>query len=110
MRGNTGHIHQHPEVDSTATVGQTGKNVLEITAWDLIAEHGPDLVGRRIWTMPNGGWPGGVARVIELYHDEGAPEIVLQVQGLEPHLEYPDDDRIIGVFDYERCYLLQEPA
>jgi hypothetical protein len=49
---------------------------------------------------PNGSviGPGGLARVTKLYHDESAPDILFQVEGLEEQAKYPDGDKTIGVF------------
>lgn len=114
MRGDTGNIHPAPAevehyLDRKFTIEEPkGKSILECTAADLVRDHGEGLVGRRVWTPRNGGWPGGLARVTELYHDPAAPEILFQVEGLEPTFKYPDDDKTTGMFDYEICYLLTE--
>ena len=79
-----------------------------MNAYDLVKKHGKNLVGRTIMTEQEGAWPGGKARVLELFPDkEGAPEIVMQVRGLERqgrHVDNEDDD--IGVFDHEEVTLL----
>lgn len=110
MRGDTG--FNHPVEVVQIEPPRDGNSILECTAADLVRDHGASLVGRRVWTQPYGAWPGGVARVTELYHDENAPDIVFQVEGLEPNARYPEGedgpDRAMGVFDHERCYLLRE--
>ncbi len=119
MRGDSG--FQHPQPDEkgqylyqrmTVEPPKDGKSILECTAADLVRDHGESLVGRRVWTKPIGAWPGGLARVVELYHDENAPDILFQVEGLETNARYPEGehgpDKVIGVFADETCYLLTE--
>lgn len=52
-----------------------------------------ELVGREIMTQPFGDWPGGVAKITDVYPDPEAHEIVLQV-------EHPEHGEI-GVFAFE---------
>lgn len=69
-----------------------------MTALDLVNKLGTTLLGRMVNTAAIGEYPGGVAKVIELYPDaEDSPEIVFQVS----HSTFGE----IGVFDYEECSL-----
>lgn len=54
-----------------------------ILAGDAVKKYGERLVGQEIVTAKVGYWPGGRARVLELYHDPAAPEIVLQVKATQ---------------------------
>jgi hypothetical protein len=108
LRHNTGFIHL-PKGLAVVTPPDAGKSTLFLsTAKDLLRDHGEALVGRKVWTQRIGNWPGGLARVTKLYHDESAPDILFQVEGLEEQAKYPDGDKTIGVFDFEPCLLLTE--
>lgn len=66
----------------------------DIRADDAVEKFGADLVGMEVLTEPYGDWPGGRCKVTEIQPDDGATEIVFQVELLET-----GDD--IGVFDHE---------
>ncbi len=75
----------------------------------MLAETGQikPLIGRRIFTMQIGDWPGGAATIIALTPDPaGAPEIVFQVRHVSEN--DPETGRLfeIGVLDHEDVDLL----
>ena len=51
-----------------------------ILAGKAVKKYGEKLVGLEITTAMVGAWPGGRAKVLELYHDPAAPEIVLYIK------------------------------
>ena len=61
-------------------------------------KFGSKLLGRDISTLPMGSWRGGMCRIIEIYPDEAAPEIVMQVRRL-------CDNEEIGIFAEENVYI-----
>jgi hypothetical protein len=65
----------------------------EKTAKQFVVMYGKALIGRKVFTAAIGNYPGGVATVVRLGDDPGAPDIVLIVQ--------PEGQDEIGVFDYE---------
>ena len=58
-----------------------------------------ELIGQTIRTQPCGFWPGGLAKVRELYPDKKAEEIVMQVRGTQGQGE-------IGVFENEQIEIV----
>jgi len=70
-----------------------------VNAKDLLDKYGETLLGRTVFTQAVGPWPGGISRVVELYPDPNAPEILFNVR-----LEYGGGE--IGVFDDQRCDLV----
>lgn len=71
-----------------------------MNAGDLVNLYGASLVGRYVLTERIGDWPGGLALVKGLYHDEDAPEIVLLV-------EQKGRD-MMGVFEDEKIILIPD--
>ena len=69
-----------------------------ILAKELAKREGENLLSREVLTSACGEYPGGMATVIELAPDPGAPEIVFNVR--------LDDWGEIGVFDYEMVALV----
>lgn len=69
-----------------------------MNAKQLVDLYGKDLIGRVVWTLPMGEYPGGPATVTALCEDEAAPEIVLNVH----HPVFGP----CGVFDFEEVALL----
>lgn len=63
------------------------------TAKQFVVTYGKALIGRKVFTVAIGDYPGGVATVMRLGDDPNAPDIVLIVQ--------PEGQDEIGVFDYE---------
>jgi len=82
-------------------------------AEDLLRTYGERLLDKRIFTMPYGAWPGGVAKIIAIQPDEGALEIVFTVRGEDEAVKLAvergrlDSDEI-GVFDHEEVILLTQ--
>jgi len=63
-------------------------------------------LGREIFTLPMGAWPGGVCQIVEHEPDPAAPEIVMTVE----HATAPDplgdnNPWRIGVFGHETVFL-----
>lgn len=87
-----------------------------LLAGQAVKKYGDSLVGKEIITVRVGAWPGGRAKVFELYNDPAAPEIVLQVKGVENNtrvtraiLSGQLDSDEIGVFENEEIILLEPP-
>lgn len=76
-----------------------------ITSGRAVEKYGKSLVGRRIvaptWAEGGQGFTGGLCRVIGLYHDPAAPEIVFQVITERENEE-------CGMFDAEVIAILHE--
>lgn len=72
-----------------------------MTAKTAVKVFGKSLIGKTIITQASGEWVSGLAKVVELYPDEEAREIVMQVkQGREE----------IGVFENEQIQIvINEP-
>ena len=69
-----------------------------MNAKQLVEAYGEALIGRAVWTMPLGEYPGGAAIVTALNEDENAPEIVLNV--IHPRFGP------CGVFNFEEVELV----
>jgi hypothetical protein len=72
-----------------------------------------ELIGRKILTEAIGAWPGGLAEIIDVIPDPNAPEIVFEVRGLDPEVQYAInagalEDETIGVFGYEEVELVPD--
>lgn len=87
-----------------------------LLAGQAVKKYGDGLTGREIVTVKVGAWPGGRARVLELYSDPAAPEIVLQVKAVENNtrvtraiLSQQLDSDEIGIFENEEIILLDPP-
>jgi len=80
-----------------------------MTAFELVA-RGEILVGLHIMTAAIGSYPGGPAKITELYPDlQAAPEIIFQVENPDfASAENPKGS--IGVFEDEPVKLLDDPA
>jgi hypothetical protein len=76
------------------------------TAGELRAHYGDELIGRLIVTEPYGAFPGGPAKVLELYDDSNAPEIVLYVRYLYRDIVATNENGELGVFENEVAHLL----
>lgn len=77
-----------------------------MNAEKLVKRMGESLIGRVVFTEEVGEYPGGLAKVVEIHPDPGAPEIVFNVQ----NSEWADDDggNIIGVFADEEVELISQ--
>lgn len=56
------------------------------------------LIGKKICSMPMGGYPGGFAKIVEVFPDHSAPEIIFNVH----NKNYPE---IMGIFDDEKYWI-----
>jgi hypothetical protein len=70
-----------------------------MNARTAVKTFGELLIGQTIRTQPCGDWPGGLAKVRELYPDKQAKEIVMQIEGIRGQGE-------IGVFKYEQIEIV----
>ena len=77
-----------------------------MTAAELVQLHGAALVGRIVNTVAMGEWPGGLAKVTEVAHDPGAPEISFLVRHEDPQVHIDIDVVDMGVFEYEEVELM----
>jgi hypothetical protein len=87
-----------------------------MNAVTMVEHHGEKLIGKMVFTYPYGEWPGGPAKVVELYPDAGAPEIVMQVrQDFKPEIaralkrdgaRFRGNSWSIGVFSHEKVVLI----
>lgn len=55
---------------------------MPVRASELFKEHGSSLIGRVIMTLPMGNWLGGPAKIIDIYPDTNASEILFRVQAV----------------------------
>lgn len=83
-----------PPVDGGFFVGNKMK------AKDLVAQYGENLIGKRVFTQPMGEYPGGVAKVVKLWPDGNASEIVMVV-------DHPKTGEI-GVFENEEIIRIDD--
>jgi hypothetical protein len=72
-------------------------------AKELVNRLGSALIGRTVITRTYGIYSGGKARVVEIYPDPNAPEIVFNVQN--DNWKDSNGDSIIGVFENEQVDL-----
>lgn len=79
-----------------------------MNAKELVGEMGCRLIGRTVLTPAMGEYPGGLAKVVELHPDPGAPEIVFNVA--HPTWKDDEDNNIMGVFEYEDVELIREDS
>lgn len=56
------------------------------------------LIGKKICSMAMGDYPGGFAKIVEVFPDHNAPEIVFNVH----NKSYPE---IMGIFNYEEYWI-----
>ncbi len=77
-----------------------------MTAKQLVEKHGKRLEGELVWTEAIGSYPGGVARIVQIYPDPNAPEIAYEVESLNENWMNEDGSRLMGVFGHERAILL----
>lgn len=61
-------------------------------ASDVVNVLGASLIGAEVLTEAVGGWPGGLATVVELHPDPTAPEIVCNVES---------EHGRVGIFEHE---------
>ena len=64
-----------------------------------VKKFGTALVGQTIRTQAIGDWRGGMAKVVELYPDKQAKEIVMQIRGTQGQGE-------VGVFHNEQIEIV----
>lgn len=80
---------------------------MSVYASELFKEHGSHLIGKVIMTLPMSNWIGGPAKIIDIYPDPAATEILFQVQALFITPDMQDiADSEVGVFDDELVTLL----
>ena len=82
------------------------KRGIETNAKLLVDYMGESIIGRNVNTHPMGEWPGGRAKVLSIYPDKNAPQIVMMVEGLDGQSSDGEDFGEIGVFDHECVELL----
>lgn len=82
---------------------RTSRSIVDGIRADLLVKEcgAKKLIGRRVVTPALGSYPGGLVTIIEVGHDDSAPEIVFLVQ--HDTWRDPDisDDGTMGIFDYE---------
>jgi len=71
---------------------------IKTTAKRLVEMFGDKLIGQLVGTQAVGEYPGGIATILDLGTDPGAPEIVFNVNR--------HGWGEIGVFDHERVVFL----